>query len=82
MNVLWCTPSGGGCSGDGVTGVVSVATHDDRPGHAGLMAGLAQLACGAVVSNLNLVYVCPEVPGIVLSWFCVAPVGGANTGFR
>ena len=34
------------------------------------------------MSNLDLVTVCPAVPDLVPSWFCVAPVGGANTGFR
>jgi hypothetical protein len=82
MNVRWCTPSGGGCSGGRVTGIVSVATHDVYPGCAGLMAGLAQQACEAVVSNLDLVPVCPAVPNLVPSRFGVAPVGGADMGFR
>ncbi len=42
MNVHWCAPSGGGCSGGGVSGVVRAATHDVCPGPAGLMAGLAR----------------------------------------
>ncbi len=45
MNVRWCIPSGGGCSGGRVTSNLSVATHDVCPGHAGLMAGLARQAC-------------------------------------
>jgi hypothetical protein len=81
VNVCWCTPSGGGCSGGRVTGVVSVATHDVSPGHAGLIAGLAQQACGAVVSNLDLVSVCPAVPDLVPSRFIVASVGGVDMGF-
>jgi hypothetical protein len=41
MNVRWCAPSGGGCSGGWVSDVVSAATHDVPPGSAGLMAGPA-----------------------------------------
>ncbi len=79
MNFHWCAPSGGGCSGGGVTGIVRAATHDVCPGHARLMAGLAQQAGGAVVANLDLVVVCPAVPDFVPSWFGVTPVAGANT---
>jgi hypothetical protein len=75
MNVRWCTSSGGGCSSGRVTSVVSVATHDVPPGHGGLMAGLAQRACEAVVSNLDLVSVCPAVPNLAPSRFGVALVG-------
>jgi hypothetical protein len=82
MNVHWCAPSGGGCSGGRVTGIVSVATHDVCPGHGGLMAGLAQQACGAVVSNLDLVFMCPAVPDLAPSRFGVALVGVADAGFH
>jgi hypothetical protein len=81
MNGRWCTQSGGGCSGGGVTGVLSVATQDVCSGHSGLMARLAQQACEAVASNLDLVSVCAAVPNLGSSWFCDVPVGGANTGF-
>jgi hypothetical protein len=54
MNVSWCTPSGGGSSGGRVSNVVSAATHDVHPGCAGLMASLAQHACGAGVAILTL----------------------------
>ncbi len=82
MNVCWCTLSGGGCSGGGVFGVVRVATHDVCPGRAGLMAGLARQAGGAVVVNLDLVAVYQAVPNFVPCWFDVTPVGVANTGLR
>jgi hypothetical protein len=62
MNVCWCAPSGGGCSIGKVSGIVGVATHDVRPGCAGLMGGLAQRACGAGVANFDLVTMCPAVP--------------------
>ncbi len=61
---------------------MSAATHDVCLGHSGLIAGLARRAHGTVVSNLDLVSMCPAVPNLVPSWICVAPVGGANTGFR
>jgi hypothetical protein len=82
MNVCWCTPSGGECSSGRVSGIVSVATHDVCPGCARLMAGLAQCACGAGVANFDLVTLCPAVPKLVPSRFGVAPVRGADTGFR
>ncbi len=53
MSVRWCIPSGGGCSGGGVSDVVSAATHDVCLGCAGLMAGPARHACGADVANLG-----------------------------
>jgi hypothetical protein len=81
MNVCWCTLSGGGGSGGRVTVILSVATHDSCLGCAGLMAGLARRACGAVMSNLYLVSVCPAVPDLVPNRFGVAPVGGANMDF-
>jgi hypothetical protein len=67
MNVRWYAPSGGGYSGGSVSNVVSVATHGVHPGCAGLMAGLAQCACGAVVANLDLVTVHPAAPDLVPS---------------
>jgi hypothetical protein len=82
MNVRWRAPSVGGCSGHRVSSVVSVATHDVRPGCAGLMAGLAQCACGAGVTNLNLVPMRPAVPNPVPCRFGAALVRGADTGFR
>ncbi len=51
-------------------------------GCTGLMAGLVQLAGGAVVANLDLVAVSPAVPDFVPSWFGVTPVVGANTCLR
>jgi hypothetical protein len=80
MNVCRCTPSGRGCSGGGVTNIVSAATHDVCPGCAGLMAGPAQCACRAGVANLDHVTVCPAVPDLVPSRFGVAPVRGADAG--
>jgi hypothetical protein len=82
MNVRWCASSGGGCSGGGVSNIVSAATHDVRPGCTRLMAGLAQCACGAGVANLDLVTMHPAVPDLVPSRFGVAPVRGADTGVR
>jgi hypothetical protein len=41
MKIRWCTLSGGGCSGGGVSNVVHAATHDVCPGCAGLMDGTA-----------------------------------------
>ncbi len=82
MNVRWCASSGGECSGGRVTGVVCVASHDVHPGCTGLMAGLVRQAYEAVVANLDLVSVCPAVPNLVPSRFGVAPVGGADSGFR
>jgi hypothetical protein len=67
MNVHWCTPSGGGCSVGGVSGIVNVATHDVCPGGARLMAGLALHACGTGVANLDLVTMHPAVPNLVPS---------------
>jgi hypothetical protein len=61
MNIRWWAPSGGRCSGGGVSNVVSAATHDVCPGCARLMAGPAQCACGAGVVNLDLVTVRPAV---------------------
>jgi hypothetical protein len=80
MNVRWCALSGGGCSRGGVTNVVSAATHDDRPGCAGLMAGPARSACGTGVANLDLVTMHPAVPNLVPSRFDVAPVKGVDMG--
>ena len=82
MNAHWCAPTGRGCSGGRVNGIFSVATNDVCPGCAGLMAGLARQACGAVESNLDLVFVCPAVPNLVLSRFGNAPVRGVDTGIR
>ncbi len=82
MNVRGCAPSGGGCSSGRLTGVLSVATHDVCLGHAVLMAGLAQQACGGVVSNLDLVSTCPVVPDLAPSRFGIAPVGGADRGLH
>jgi hypothetical protein len=82
MNVRWCALSGGGCSSGGVSSVVCAATHDVCLGCAGLMAGLARGAGGAVVTNFDLVIVCSAVPNFVPRWFGVTPVGGANTGLR
>ncbi len=65
MNVRWCTPSGGGCSGGGVSSVVHAVSHDVRPGCTRLMAGLVQQAGGAVVANFDLVSVCSAVPNFV-----------------
>ncbi len=81
MNVHWCAPSGGGCSGGRVYGVVSVTNHDVCPGCTVLMVGLVQRACGADVTNLDLVSMCPVVPNLVPTRFGVAPVRGADTGF-
>jgi hypothetical protein len=82
MIVHWCTSSGGGCSGGRVTGILSVATHDVCLGRARLMASLGQQACGDVVSNFDLVSMCPAVPDFVPSRFGVAPMGGADTGIH
>jgi hypothetical protein len=82
MNVRWCAPSGGGCSGGRVSDVVSVATHDVHPGCAKLVAGLAQRACGAGVANLDLVTMRPAVPNLVPCRFGAAPVRGADMGFH
>jgi hypothetical protein len=82
MNVRWCALSGKGCSGGGVSNVVSAATHDDRPGCTRLMAVPVQRACGAGVANLNLVTVHPAVPDLFPSRFGVAPVRGVDTGVR
>ncbi len=41
MKIRWCALLGGGCSGGGVSNVVSAAIHDVRPGCAGLMVGPA-----------------------------------------
>jgi hypothetical protein len=65
MNVHWCTLSGGGCSGGGVSGILCAATHDVCPGRTGSMVGLARQAGGAVVANLDLVAVCPAVSNFV-----------------
>jgi hypothetical protein len=54
MNVRWCTLSGGECSSGEISGVVGAATHDVCLGCAGLMAGPAPRAGGAVVANLDL----------------------------
>jgi hypothetical protein len=80
MNVRWCAPSVGGCSGVWVSDVVSASTHGVCPGCTGLMAGPAQRACGTGVANLDLVTVHPAVPDLVPSRFGVAPVRGADTG--
>jgi hypothetical protein len=79
MNIRWCALSGQGCSKGRVSNVASVATHDNRPGCAKLMAGSAQHACGAGVANLDLVTMCPAVPNLVPSRSGVAPVRGADT---
>ncbi len=55
MNVHWCTPSGGGCSRGGISGMVGAATHDVCPCCARLMAGLAQGVGGAVVAYFDLI---------------------------
>jgi hypothetical protein len=81
MNACWCAPSGGGCSGGRVTGMVIIGTHDVRLGHSRLMAGFAQQACEAVVAN-DLVLVCPALSDLVPNRFGVVPVGGADTGFH
>ncbi len=82
MKFCWCAPSSGGCSGGGVPGVVRAAIHDVCPGHARLMAGLAQRTVGgAVVANFDLVSMCPAVSNFVPCQFGDTPVGGANTGF-
>ncbi len=80
MNVRWCTPSGGGFSGGRVSNIVSAATHHVCPGCAGLMAGLAQRACGAGVTNVDLVTAHPAVTKLVPSRFGVAPVRETETG--
>ncbi len=82
MNVCWCATSGGGCSSGRVSNVVGVANHDVCPGCAGLMAGLARHACGTGVANLDLVAVRLAVTNLFPSRFGVAPVRGADTGFR
>jgi hypothetical protein len=82
MNVSWCTPSGGGCSGGRVSNVVSIATHDVCLGCTVLMARLARCACGAGVTNLNLVPMRPAVPDLVPCRFGVAPVRRVDTGFH
>ncbi len=61
---------------------MSVATHDLCLGCTELMAGIAQCACGTGVANLDLVTVRPAVPDLVPSRFGVAPVRGADMGFR
>ncbi len=82
MNVRWCALSGGGCSGGGVSNIVSAATHDVRPGCTGLMAGPLQRACGTGVANLDFATVRPAVLDLVPSRFGVAPLRGADTGVR
>ncbi len=59
---------------------MSAATHDVCLGCTRLMVGLAQHACGAGVTNLDLVAVRPAVPDLVPSRFGVAPVRGADSG--
>ncbi len=81
MNVCWCAPSGGGCTGGRVSNVVGVATCDVCPGCARLMASLAGPACGTGMANLDLVTMCPAVPDLVPRRFGVAPVRGVDMGF-
>jgi hypothetical protein len=57
MNVRWCTLSGWGCSGGGVSGDVGAATHDVCLCWAGLIASPAGRAGGAVVAIFDLVAV-------------------------
>jgi hypothetical protein len=82
MNVHWCVLSGGGCSGGGVSNVVSATTYDVCPGCAGLMADPAQRACGTDVANFDLVTMHPAVPDLVQNRFGVALVRGAETGIH
>jgi hypothetical protein len=82
MNVCWCIPSGGGCSGGGVSGVVCAASHYVPKGCTRLVSCLVQRAGGAAVANFDLVSVCPAVANFVPHWFGVTLLRGPITGLR